>query len=132
LSFILRLIVKPDLLKNANEILEQKLQITICHMMFYIRGGQTFLMAAKFENYFSSWAALLEIIDFKVTISAKQKKWSFWCFYWQFLTKFFITEKGPRAAKISWRATLWPCLFYIVELLLKYFTLAYILCKTWL
>jgi len=41
--------------------------------MFYIRGGQTFLIAAKFENYFSSWAALLEITDFKVTILAKQK-----------------------------------------------------------
>jgi len=25
---------------------------------------------------------------------------------------FLTTEKGPRAAKISWRAKLWPCLLY--------------------
>jgi len=28
---------------------------------------------------------------------------------------FLITGKGPRAAKISWRAALWPCLFFFVD-----------------
>jgi len=60
----------------------------------------------------------LEISDDKVTISSKQKK--FWSFFQQLLTKFLIeedlhvafliAEKGPRAAKISWRAAFWPYL----------------------
>jgi hypothetical protein len=37
---------------------------------------------------------------------------------------FLITEKGPRAAKISWRAALWPCLVYRLELDLKIATAA--------
>jgi hypothetical protein len=41
----------------------------------YITGvARLFSSRAKFENYLSSWAALFEITDFKVTISAKQKK----------------------------------------------------------
>jgi len=28
---------------------------------------------------------------------------------------FLITENGPRAAKISWRAALWPCLVWSVS-----------------
>ncbi len=43
----------------------------------YIRGARLFWSRAKFENYFSSWAALLEIHK---------------CFYWQFLTKFLTVE----------------------------------------
>ncbi len=88
---------------------------------FKTRSGQTFLSRAKFENYFLLWPAPLEINDDKVTISAEQEKKLYLLII--LLTVFdqisgskismllfFITEKGPRAAKISWRAAFWPCL----------------------
>ncbi len=53
-----------------------------------------FWSRAKFENYFSSRAALLEKSYNKVVISAKQKKiWSFlFSFQLQLLTKFLIID----------------------------------------
>ncbi len=36
---------------------------------------------------------------------------------------FLITEKGPRAAKLSWRAALWPCLTYDHKMLSSFYNL---------
>ena len=56
-------------------------------------------------------AALFKVSDDKVTISA-------FIVLWMLLLKFFDQisgcKKGPRAAKISWRAALWPPLPYII------------------
>jgi len=41
----------------------------------YSRGGHTFCLQAKFENYFSLRATLFKIVSYdKVATSAKQKK----------------------------------------------------------
>jgi hypothetical protein len=78
-------------------------------------------LRAKFENCFSLRAAPFKIVsDDKFTIFAKQKKL---VFFMLLLTVFdqisgsrrsmllyLLPEEGPRAAKIRWKAALWPCL----------------------
>jgi len=85
-----------------------------------------FCLRAKFENYFSLQATLFKIVSYdKVTTSAELKKWVFLKLLLSVFDQisgsrrsmllFLLQEKGPRAAKISWRATLWPCLYYYIR-----------------
>jgi hypothetical protein len=75
-----------------------------------------FCLRAKFENYFSSLAALFKIVSYdKVTTSAKQKKLVFLMHLLKIFDQisgsrsmlfFLLPEKGPRAAKISCKVAL--------------------------
>ncbi len=91
-------------------------------MLVIDKGARLFWSRANFENYFSSQSSLFKSNDDKFTIHAKQEY--FLVFLMLFLTVFgqisgsrrsrllfLIPEKGPRAAKINRRATLWPCLY---------------------
>jgi len=80
-----------------------------------------FCLRAKFENYFSLRAALFKIVSYdKVTTTVKQKKIGLLMLLLTVFDQisggrismllFLLPEKGPGAAKISWRAQLWPCL----------------------
>jgi len=104
----------------------------IINVTSYTPGvARLFFSQAKFENYFSIGAAL-----FKLTYNFWEAKFFFDLFnaYWEEVCTFFVqiclnrlklftcqsNKKGPRAAKISWRAAcgpraaLWPCLPYTV------------------
>jgi len=63
-------------------------------LWYYSKGvARLFWSWAKFENYFSLWAALFKISDDKITILwSRKRNWSFWCFYWQLFTKFLVVE----------------------------------------
>jgi len=99
---------------------------SVCVSMSLSMSGvsKLFWYWAKFDNYFSLRSALFQISDDEVTISAKQKKLVLFMLLLTVFDKnfgckrsmlpFLITEKGPRAAKISWRAALWPCLVYVI------------------
>jgi len=82
--------------------------------------ARLFCLRAKFENYFSLWAALLKIVSYdKVTIFAIDLFMLLLTVFDQIsgsrrsMMLFLLAEKGPRAAKISWRAALWTCLIYV-------------------
>ena len=93
----------------------------------YDRGGQTFLIAGQIwklfliagrtiQNYRHESNNFCEAEKKKVFLMLNEMK------NVQFLTNFVlidrlmllsqITKRGPRAAKISWRAALWPRLLY--------------------
>jgi len=89
--------------------------------------ARLFWSRAKFENYLSFRVVLFKISDDKVTILQCRKKLVLLMLLLTIIDQissskrsmllFLITEKGPRAAKISWRAALWPCLFYAMSTL---------------
>jgi len=88
--------------------------------------ARLFCSRAKFENYFSSRAALFKIDSYdKVTTSVKQKKGLFMLLLTvsdqifgnrRSMLLLLLPEKGSRAAKRSWsaacgpQASLSPCL----------------------
>ncbi len=89
--------------------------------------ARLFCSRAKFENYFSLRAALFKIVSYdKVTTSVKQKYIGLFILLLTVFGQisgsrrsmlfFLLPEKGPRAAKISWRAALWPCLLYNIHM----------------
>ncbi len=107
-------------INTSETVIAQRIQKV---SLVYNRGDLNFLFGAKLENYFSQRAALFKIVSYdKVTTSLKQQKIGLFMLLLtvfgqisgsrRSMLLFRLPEKGPKAAKRSWRAALWPCLVY--------------------